>query len=322
MAASLTKRKNVTTVMHLLDEVTKISNSLEEIERASHNTSSLSKMQQRIKLLVQASRNATNTILDLTVKLSDNATIRAHKHMSAEDVRPAETQCKPKKSKRRSSDRHAANVKKRKVCNLNESALEATLLDLHQSGRLRRPEDVCEFIHGDNSVEHKKCRTTICKLLTGPKFNVGISAGHLRNVYTKYKKFLDKTGPPLPERFGCKRPPMMPVRTFLEKMEKKLEKKEHQQKDLRDLTAEVLSEAKETKFTDAGGSKVVVKAPSATTIDTYLRVSTNCRNIEHVGKKQYRSKPEILRSAAFAPFVVSSPSSWHLSLYQSQSHSG
>ena len=104
---SLTKRKNVTTVMHLLDEVTKISDCLEEIERTSHNTSSLSKMQQRIKLFVQASRNVTNTILDLTVKLSDNATIRAHKHMSAEDVCSAETQCKPKKSKRRSSERSA-----------------------------------------------------------------------------------------------------------------------------------------------------------------------------------------------------------------------
>ena len=251
MAQSLQKRKNVGRVMNLLDHLTNIKKCLHEIERSTYRAVSLSSLQKTAKKLVQVALASAEQIKLLAGELGDRLTVIAHRHMACEDMRPATLKKVKGPAKRRSSDRHAENVKKRKFVTLDLQELEASLTDLHQAGRLSTPVDVCKIIMGDDSPGQKKQRSYIYKLLSSPKFAIAAEKT-LRNTFTRYKKFLAQTGPPLAPLFGSRRPPTMSVCDFLENIKKKLQQDEHKQKDLRQLTLDVLAAHKVAQFTATG----------------------------------------------------------------------
>ena len=167
------KRQNITSVMKLLDQVENIRTCVKEIAKTSKQISCISKMQKRVGKLVHQSLMSTEIIKEMVTFMSDKRTVLAHRHMATEDARPPSTDLKgPSKSKRRSSDRHADSVKKHKFSTMHEQTLMSSFTDLHQAGRLVSPEDICKIIHGDDTPEHKKRRTTIMTILSGEKFEV------------------------------------------------------------------------------------------------------------------------------------------------------
>ena len=72
----------------------------------------------------------------------------------------------------------------------------------------------------------------------------------MRNNYSRYVKFLNGTGPALKERFDAGgQPPIMSIQKFKDEINIVVQKDPHKQKDLRQLTHEVLSDKSKTKKT-------------------------------------------------------------------------
>ena len=164
---------------------------------------------QRMKNTIAEGKHSIANIKALLTKVADCLTLHAYRHMNAESYRPFDTLSK---TKSRCSKRHVQNVKKRKFETLKDSIVRSSVHDLVQAGSLERPEDVCELIHGDYSKAYKKKRACIIKSLS----QLGMRAEQsLRNMYTKHKKFLTGTGPPLQQTFGARRPPIMQAALFL-----------------------------------------------------------------------------------------------------------
>ena len=207
-------------------------------------------------------------------------TVKAHRQMQFENCRS----CAPQQQKQiRTSDRHVHNLKKRKCSELNVTQLESTLTDLYRAKKLVTPTDVCEVLHGDDSPQQKKIRSAIYKILHD-KFKIA-KIRCMQNHYSAYRKWKNGTGPPVAEHFKQRRPPMMPVRLFKEKVTIKLLEKEHHQKDLRKITEEVLKTHLSSKHIGEGLSPIIKMKVSHVTVDKYINIAVTCKNVHNVTKK-------------------------------------
>ena len=162
------------------------------------------------------------------------------------------------------------------------------MTDLHRANKLCTPADVCEVIHGDDSPAQKKVRSAIIKILCD-KFKIA-KAKCIRNHYTEYRKWKSGDGPPVAEHFGRRRSPIMPVRLFKEKVKAKLLEKEHQQKDLRKITRDVLKTHLHSKHIGDGLSPIIKVKVSHVTVDKYTNIASTCNNVHHVAKKRHSTK--------------------------------
>jgi hypothetical protein len=269
-------------MMDLLDHVGIVENNLKRIDCLAADA----KCKKDVSKLVAHGLQAVEAINELAGEITDKRTVRAHKFMMMEESRP--TMPLKRKQKKRNSSRHVQNLKKRKLDELGKDELVSTLTDLFQAGKLSTPDEVCEVIHGTDTPEHKKQRTFIMKTMH-VKFNLP-PVKTLRNHYTQYRKFLQKEALPLPIRFGKRRPPIMTVAEFKEEVKRKIASNGHQQKDLRKLTAKVLTKHMSTRHKKAGGSPIMDVKPSGGTVDMYLRIAATCKNAEHVGKVKHSTK--------------------------------
>ena len=236
----------------------------------------------KIRQAVSKAMSAIDDVKDIAAKISDKRTVLAHRQMAIEDQRPVQLG----KSVTRSSQRHTAKCRKRKLAELDDPSLRTTLTDLRQSGRLTLPIDLCRVIHGDDSREHKKKRTLIFNILCDD-FKM-CKKGNMRNIYTNYRKHLREEGPPPPKSFGSRRPPIMPSKEFLDKVQEAIHTDEHREKDLREITEDVLGDVVKQKQKKAELSPLMFRGPgSSSTVDKYLRMATACPTLEHKGKVKH-----------------------------------
>ena len=279
-------------MMNALDHVKSISEYLENIQRLC--LSELSKnTQKRLREIVTQALHSTSTICELIARVVDKRTVLAHQHLSFEGHLEKCTQVQTGKTTIRSSVRHAKDIRKRKLAEIDpgqNAELLSALQDLFQSGRLSRPLDVCDVIHGDNTKKQKQKRSSIIKILS-QYFNIA-KEKVLRNTYTKYKKFLLDNGPALRDRFGSRRPPLMPTPEFVAKLKEKLHCDQHKQKDLRVLTSEVLTKHKQDQHVADKKSGIIKVRPSEFSVDIYLRMATRlcADDIDHIGKSRHSTK--------------------------------
>ena len=283
MTDTLHKRKCVISTMQLLDAIGTIEKCFNEIQK---DVNAKCKNPNEILAKVKEGRQCVLLIRKLSVQFSDKRTLLAHRHLEYEGERPKIIL----KSNRRSSKRHAKKVKKRKFAELDEAGIKSSLMDLQQSGRLRRPADICQVIYGDDSPEHKKKRATIFKILSS-QLNVA-KEKTLRNCFTKYRKWIaDKANnPPVSEYFGSRRPTTMPLDEFKLKLKMEVEKNAHHQKDLRELVTSVLTKHMQDKHKKANKSDKIKVSPSRSTVDIYTRIATPNPDFEHVGKARHSTK--------------------------------
>ena len=278
MAESLHKRKCVASVMNLLDKITTVEKCLTAVNDIVRATAVSTKIGQ----VVSKAMSAIDDVKDIAAEISDKRTVQAHRQMAIEDQRPVQLG----KSVPRSSKRHAANLRKRKLSELDDPSLRITLTDLRQSGRLTLPIHLCRVIHGDDSREHKKKRSLIYNILCDD-FKI-CKKGNMRNIYTNYRKHLRKEGPPPPKSFGSRRPPIMSAKEFLNNVKEAVHTDEHREKDLREITQNVLGDAVKAKQKKAQLSPLMFRGPgSRSTVDKYLRMVTACPTLEHKGKVKH-----------------------------------
>lgn len=241
-------------------------------------------VRQRVKKLIAHGQIALCNMRKLAAEMTDKRTILAHQHMTIEDERPIPLN----KSAPRSSVRHAKSVLKRKFSELDNAQLLSSLQDLHQSGRLSRPIDVCKVIHGDDSPAQKKRRSTIFKIVC-QEFEI-CNEGTLRNAYSRYRKFLNKQGPALSNQFGARGRPIISSKEFRQQVAAEIQMNPHQQKDLRKVTEKVLQKRLAKRNKDADLCEAMPSQPSKSVVDKYVRMATTCANVEQVGKVKHSTK--------------------------------
>ena len=295
MAESLHKRKCITHMMNLLDQLVTV----EKCVNLVNELTSVTPLRNKVRQIVNQASGAIDNIKQLAGEISDKRTILAHQQMALEDQRPIELG----KSAPRSSNRHANNCRKRKLSELDSSTLKSTLMDLRQSGRLTTPKELCKIIHGDDSKEHKQKRTAIYKILCDD-FQI-TKTKNMRNIYSIYRKFLLEGGPAPPTRFGCRRPPLMTSKEFLDKVQEKVHTDEHKEKELRQITEEVLGEAKKKRLKKKKISPLMYRGPgSVSSVDKYMRIATASNVMTHKGTTKHSTNARDTAIRSFRHVVL------------------